>query len=120
MWNMKIFQLVRDAVIATEDSRFFEASRNRSDSLRRSSDCQLYQWIWSRRCEYHHSTSCKMYFLTVEKTLSRKAQEAWLAIQLERKFTKEEIFELYVNKVLYVRAELQELQRLLSFILGST
>ena len=41
----------------------------------------------------------KNYFLTAEKTISRKAQEAWLAIQLERKYTKEEIFELYVNKV---------------------
>ena len=41
----------------------------------------------------------KNYFLTADKTISRKAQEAWLAIQLERKYTKEEIFELYVNKV---------------------
>ena len=40
-----------------------------------------------------------MHFLTFDKTLSRKAQEAWLAIQLERNYTKEEIFELYVNKV---------------------
>ena len=34
-----------------------------------------------------------------EKTLKRKAQEAWLAIQLERKYTKHEILEMYVNKV---------------------
>lgn len=31
--------------------------------------------------------------------MERKAQEAWLAIQLEQALTKEEIFELYVNKV---------------------
>src|SRR5690606_32532086 len=32
--------------------------------------------------------------------LKRKAQEAWLAIQLERMYSKEEIFEMYFNKVL--------------------
>ena len=39
-------------------------------------------------------------FLTDEKTLKRKAQEAWLAFQLERKYEKEEIFEMYFNKIL--------------------
>ncbi|NEY20554.1 PBP1A family penicillin-binding protein [Bacillus ginsengihumi] len=33
------------------------------------------------------------------KTLKRKSQEAWLAIQLERHYTKHEILEMYVNKV---------------------
>ena len=36
---------------------------------------------------------------TADQTVSRKAQEAWLAIQLERKATKQEILTYYVNKV---------------------
>lgn len=41
------------------------------------------------------------YFSTssADQTLSRKIQEAWLAIQLERKATKQEIITYYVNKV---------------------
>ena len=36
---------------------------------------------------------------TADQTLSRKAQEAWLAIQLEQKATKQEILTYYINKV---------------------
>ena len=36
---------------------------------------------------------------TADQTISRKVQEAWLAIQLERKATKQEILTYYVNKV---------------------
>ena len=41
------------------------------------------------------------YFSTssADQTLSRKIQEAWLAVQLERKATKQEIITYYVNKV---------------------
>lgn len=36
---------------------------------------------------------------TADQTLSRKVQEAWLAIQLERTATKQEILTYYINKV---------------------
>lgn len=36
---------------------------------------------------------------TSDQTISRKAQEAWLAIQLEQKATKQEILTYYINKV---------------------
>ena len=36
---------------------------------------------------------------TADQTISRKAQEAWLAIQLEQKATKQEILTYYINKV---------------------
>lgn len=41
------------------------------------------------------------YFSTSEsdQNLKRKAQEAWLALQMERKYTKEEILTFYINKV---------------------
>ena len=43
----------------------------------------------------------KNLFLTPEKTITRKAQEAVLAIWLESKFTKDEILQLYLNRVFF-------------------
>jgi penicillin-binding protein 1A len=34
-------------------------------------------------------------------SLRRKAQEMWLAVQLERKYTKDEILEMYLNQIYY-------------------
>jgi penicillin-binding protein 1A len=38
-------------------------------------------------------------FLSAERTTARKVQEAYLAIQIERSFTKEQIFTLYGNQI---------------------
>lgn len=46
----------------------------------------------------------KMSFLSPEKTLERKVQEAYLALKLEKKYTKEEILEMYLNKVYFGEA----------------
>jgi penicillin-binding protein 1A len=43
----------------------------------------------------------KNLFLTQERTVWRKLQEAVLALWLERKFTKDEILELYLNRVYF-------------------
>ena len=44
-------------------------------------------------------------FLSSERTPTRKVQEAYLAIQIERSFTKEQIFTLYGNCLLYTSIE---------------
>lgn len=36
-----------------------------------------------------------------DRTIRRKAQEAWLAMQLEQNYTKDQILEFYVNKVYF-------------------
>jgi len=41
----------------------------------------------------------KTLFLTPRKTLRRKLREAFLALQLERRYTKNEILELYLNQI---------------------
>src|SRR5690606_37642543 len=43
----------------------------------------------------------KNLFLTNERTFKRKAQEMVLALWLETKFTKDEILELYLNRVYF-------------------
>ncbi len=40
-------------------------------------------------------------FLTTETTYERKIQEIWLAIQLERMYSKNEILELYLNRIYF-------------------
>ena len=42
-------------------------------------------------------------FLTTETTYERKLQEIWLAIQLERMYSKEEILEMYLNRIYFGR-----------------
>jgi len=42
-------------------------------------------------------------FLTMERTYTRKIQEAILAIQMERTYTKDEILELYLNQINFGR-----------------
>ena len=43
----------------------------------------------------------KNLFLTQERTLTRKLQEVLLALWLERKFSKTQILELYLNRVYF-------------------
>src|SRR5882724_7922073 len=43
----------------------------------------------------------KNLFLTQERTMQRKLQEVILAVWLERKFTKDEILDLYLNRVYF-------------------
>ena len=43
----------------------------------------------------------KNLFLTQERTVHRKIQEAILAVWLEHKFTKDQILELYLNRVYF-------------------
>ena len=40
-------------------------------------------------------------FLTTETTYERKVQEIWLAIQLERLYSKDEILEMYLNRIYF-------------------
>nr|WP_295973292.1 PBP1A family penicillin-binding protein [uncultured Bacillus sp.] len=92
-------ELVRNAIIATEDSRFFKHHGVDPIRLGAAVIANFTNGFGSEGASTITQQVVKMNFLTPEKTLSRKAQEAWLSIQLERKYTKEEIFELYVNKV---------------------
>src|SRR3990172_11594062 len=43
----------------------------------------------------------KVLFLNPEKTLERKVKEALVALQLEKKYTKNEILELYLNQIYF-------------------
>lgn len=92
-------QLVIDAVLATEDNRFF--SHPGLDVIRIGGAvvANLTDGFGSQGGSTLTQQIIKCQFLTPDKTPKRKVQEAWLALQLERKYTKEEIFEMYVNNI---------------------
>jgi penicillin-binding protein 1A len=95
----KIPKIVKDAVLATEDNRFFEHPGIDLIRLGGAVISNLTDGFGSQGASTLTQQVIKNQFLTPEKTPKRKAQEAWLAYQLEQKYSKEEIFEMYVNNV---------------------
>jgi len=87
------------ALQAAEDARFFEHFGIDLKGLSRAA-FQL-----ASTGEIHSGGStitmqvAKNYFLTHERTFTRKFKEILLSLQIERELTKEEILELYVNKI---------------------
>ncbi|MBB3047770.1 penicillin-binding protein 1A [Litorivivens lipolytica] len=87
------------AFLAAEDDRFYEHHGVDIGGLLRAAS----QLIVSGEIQTGGSTItmqvAKNYFLTQERTFSRKFNEIFLAIKIERALTKEEILELYLNKI---------------------
>lgn len=91
---------MRDAIISTEDSRFFQHHGIDFYRLGGALLANLRFGYGAQGGSTLTQQVIKNSFLNNGKTLKRKAQEAYLAIQLEREYSKEEIFEMYFNKVL--------------------
>lgn len=92
--------LVKDAFIATEDSRFFKHHGIDPIRLGGAVIANFRNGFGSEGASTITQQVVKNFFFNQpQKTLNRKAQEAWLALELERKYSKEEIFEMYVNKI---------------------
>ncbi|MFK2824178.1 PBP1A family penicillin-binding protein [Bacillus sp. B190/17] len=92
-------QLVRDAILATEDARFFQHHGIDIIRIGGAAIKNVTEGFGSEGASTITQQVVKMSFLSPDKTLKRKAQEAWLAYQLDKEYSKEEIFEMYVNKV---------------------
>lgn len=93
-------QQMEDAIIATEDARFYDHFGVDVLRLGKAVLANLTNGFGDQGASTITQQVIKNSFLTNEKTLKRKAQEAYLSIKLERKYQKEEIFEMYFNKVL--------------------
>ncbi|MCO0596616.1 PBP1A family penicillin-binding protein [Peribacillus butanolivorans] len=93
--------LVKEAFLATEDSRFYK--HHGVDFLRLGSAviANVKNGFGSEGASTLTQQVIKRSYLTPDKTIKRKVQEMWLSIQLERKYTKDEIFEMYVNKIFF-------------------
>ncbi len=88
-----------DAVIATEDRRFFEHSGINYWSLLGSLITDLSGGVMRRGGSTITMQVSRGFFLSPEKRIKRKLIEMLIATELEHKFTKKQIFELYANQV---------------------
>jgi penicillin-binding protein 1A len=91
--------VLRDAVISIED-RHFESHWG-IDVLRivRAAVTDFAEWRRVQGASTLTQQLSKKLFLTPEKSFRRKIQEALMAIQIERYFTKSQIFTMYANQV---------------------
>lgn len=96
----EIPKLMEDAILATEDVRFYDHMGIDFYRLGGAVIANFTSGFGSQGASTLTQQVIKNSFLQNEKTLKRKAQEAYLAYQLEQEYEKEEIFEMYFNKVL--------------------
>lgn len=97
----KIPPHLQNAFIAVEDARFYQHFGIDFRGILRA--------IWSnlRNQEITEGGStitqqlAKNAFLSQDRTLKRKLQELFLALQIERQYTKQEILELYLNQIYF-------------------
>lgn len=88
-----------DAVIAIEDHRFFRHGGIDFIRTARAAFEGLRAWTKPRGTSTLSQQLARNFFLTREATWSRKLAEAMIALQLEDRLTKEEIFENYANQI---------------------
>ena len=94
-------QTLRDAVIATEDKRFYYHWGVDPIGIARA---MVQNYRRGRLAEGGSTITqqlTKVLFLTPDKSLERKMKEAVLALELERRYTKDRILEMYLNQVYF-------------------
>lgn len=90
-----------NAILAIEDRRFFQHRGIDVRGIARA----FANWISNGRFQFHQGGSTitqqlvKNTYLTPEKTLRRKFNEAMIALALEQRLSKEDIFALYCNEI---------------------
>lgn len=94
-------QYLRNAIIAIEDDDFYSHWGISLKGMMRAA----VRDVCSMRLAEGGSTItqqlAKTAFLTQEKTISRKIKELRLALQLEQKYSKNEILEMYLNQIYF-------------------
>jgi len=94
---------VKDAFLAAEDHLFYEHHGIRISAILRAAFNDALHLAGIDRVFSGGSTITqqlvKLSFLTPEKSLKRKIQEALLSFQLERRYSKDEILGMYLNRI---------------------
>ncbi|HDX9611566.1 PBP1A family penicillin-binding protein [Bacillus toyonensis] len=97
----QIPKYVQQAFVAVEDSRFYEHQGIDYPSIFRA----LYKDTLAGEKVEGGSTItqqlAKNVFLTREKTVTRKLKEVAISLQLEQKYTKQQILEMYMNHIYF-------------------
>ncbi len=97
----KIPTHLKQAVLAVEDSRFYEHRGLSPRAIVRA----VVMNLMTRRKSQGGSTItqqlARVLFLTPEKSFTRKVKEALLAVEIEKHYSKDKILELYFNQVYF-------------------
>ncbi len=91
--------VLREAIISIEDKSF---ESNWGVNLVRAVEAAYRDLHSDQRAQGASTITMQLarnLFLSSEKTYSRKLQEIFLSMQIERRFTKQQIFELYANQI---------------------
>ncbi len=88
-----------NAILAIEDSRFYEHRGISYKDIARAIYIDYKQKGMAQGASTITQQLARNIFLHPRATLRRKVREALLAIQIEKKFTKREILELYLNQI---------------------
>jgi len=91
---------MRDAILSAEDARFYDHSGIDFWRLGGAVVANIRDGFGAQGASTLTQQVIKNSFFDNSKTMKRKVQEAYLAMQLEREYSKDEIFEMYFNKVL--------------------
>ncbi|MGA7681685.1 MAG: PBP1A family penicillin-binding protein [Pseudolabrys sp.] len=92
---------VPKAFIAIEDRRFYEHYGIDPFGIGRAFVANVLHRAVAQGGSTISQQLAKNLFLTQERTITRKLQEAMLALWLERKFSKTQILEMYLNRVYF-------------------
>lgn len=92
---------LKNAVIAVEDSRFWQHKGIDYIGIARAAVKDIMHMSLKEGGSTITQQLAKIMFLSPEKTIKRKLREAHLAIKLEKELTKNEILELYLNRVYF-------------------
>ncbi|HLR41697.1 MAG TPA: PBP1A family penicillin-binding protein [Pseudogracilibacillus sp.] len=90
-----------DAVTATEDVRFFEHPGVDIRRIFGAIKANIQRGFGAEGASTITQQVAENLFLTPDKTIKLKVQEQWIALKLEREFSKEQIMEMYLNKIFY-------------------
>jgi len=92
---------MREAILATEDTRFYRHWGLDLQGVARAVATNLISGEIEQGASTITQQLARKLFLSDSQTLERKLKEAVLAIRLERSFSKDEILELYLNKIYF-------------------
>ncbi len=92
---------LKNAVIAVEDARFYKHGALDYEGIARALVTDILTLSFRQGGSTITQQLAKVLFLTPEKSISRKLKEMVLARKIEQKLTKNEILELYLNKIYF-------------------
>ena len=97
--STQVSPTIRNAVISIEDRRFESHLGVDIVGIMRAASKDLLGWRKTQGASTLTQQLSRMLFLTPDKSFRRKFQEIILAVQIERYFTKSQIFTMYANQV---------------------